>query len=85
MWPYLVVSTNLIELFVEFSPLLERLKGETFRLCCLHENLMARVEPSTAFLVRLNQLRFSSKQQRQMKQLSKIKKTSKCEKSKVFD
>jgi hypothetical protein len=36
-------------------------------------------------LVRFNQLLFSSKQQRRVKQLSKTKKTSKCEKREVFD
>jgi hypothetical protein len=35
-------------------------------------------------LVRLNRLLFSSKQQRQVKQLSKAKKTSKCEKEKCL-
>jgi hypothetical protein len=36
-------------------------------------------------LVRLNRLLFSSKQERWAKQLSKTKKTSKCEKREVFD
>jgi hypothetical protein len=40
------------------------------------------VEPC---LVRLTWMLFSSKQQRRAKQLSKTKKTSKCEKREVFD
>jgi hypothetical protein len=36
MWPYLTVPTYLMELWLNFSPCLGRLKDETFHLCLSH-------------------------------------------------
>jgi hypothetical protein len=51
---------------------------------CSHETWWLTWNKVRHCLVRLNRLLFSSKQQRRAKQLSKTKKTSKCEKEKCL-
>jgi hypothetical protein len=52
---------------------------------CLHENLMARMEQSKALSRKAKPIDFLFKVTKTVKQLSKTKKTSKCEKREIFD